>query len=179
MCSCRIDGTDTFERTSMWWKPSSVSLWLRPAPVSVSRWISIIVYSTGMFACTKRSCKGWIHQSHALNQCCYYTNDWVRWRCITKMINLLKNLNYAVISEKHSKHVSSSLLILFMIERAVIEGLLSLFYCLFYINCTVIVQLRWSLRLWVALNIWFLTAFPLLAQYDVSKYGRLRLTVAV
>lgn len=64
------------------------------------------------------------------------------------MMNLLTNLNYAVTTEKHSKHVS-----LFTIERAVIEGLLSLFYCLRYIYCTVIVQLSWSLRLWVALNI--------------------------
>lgn len=52
------------------------------------------------------------------------------------MMNLLTNLNYAVTTEKHSKHVS-----LFTIERAVIEGLLSLFYCLRFIYCTVIVQL--------------------------------------
>lgn len=61
------------------------------------------------------------------------------------MMNLLTNLNYAVTTEKHVS--------LFTIERAVIEGLLSLFYCLRYIYCTVIVQLSWSLRLWVALNI--------------------------
>lgn len=138
MCSCRIDGTDTFERTSMetmWWK-LGVTL-AQAAPVSVSRWISIIVYSTR----TKRSCKGWIHQSHTLNQCCYYTNDWVRWRCITKMMNLLTNLNYAVTTEKHSKHVSSSLLI-FIYDRAcchrrpVIPVLLSALYLL-YSDCTI------------------------------------------